>query len=105
MFPSLQAKEERQGDTVLVGRVMVPCSRGQEQVHRLVLSQTQLHRVHSLLRTWAPPAAPCTPPNTPLLRWDQGPLQDQQGRNQEVLQEERIFIVCEKHADLCQCDG
>ncbi|KAF3845156.1 hypothetical protein F7725_008319 [Dissostichus mawsoni] len=53
-FPStlfVKAKEERQGDTVLVGRVMVPCSRGQEQVHRLVLSQSQLHRVHSLLRT------------------------------------------------------
>ncbi|MFT7800337.1 dynactin subunit 1 isoform X3 [Arapaima gigas] len=42
-------KEERKGDTVLVGKVMVPCSRGQEQVHRLVLSQPQLHRVHRLL--------------------------------------------------------
>ncbi|XP_029315847.1 dynactin subunit 1 isoform X2 [Cottoperca gobio] len=53
-FPStsfVKAKEEKQGDTVLVGRVMVPCSRGQEQVHRLVLSQSQLQRVHSLLRT------------------------------------------------------
>ncbi|XP_034432648.1 dynactin subunit 1 isoform X11 [Hippoglossus hippoglossus] len=53
-FPStsfVKAKEEKQGDTVLVGRVMVPCLRGQEQVHRLVLSQSQLHRVHSLLRT------------------------------------------------------
>uniref|UniRef100_A0A8D3A6L7 Dynactin subunit 1 n=1 Tax=Scophthalmus maximus TaxID=52904 RepID=A0A8D3A6L7_SCOMX len=53
-FPSasfVKAKEEKQGDTVLVGRVMMPCARGQEQVHRLVLSQTQLHRVHSLLRT------------------------------------------------------
>ncbi|KAM7376328.1 hypothetical protein PAMP_006069 [Pampus punctatissimus] len=53
-FPSnsfVKAKEEKQGDTVLVGRVMVPCSRGQEQVHRLVLSQLQLQRVHSLLRT------------------------------------------------------
>ncbi|XP_071369514.1 dynactin subunit 1-like isoform X2 [Centroberyx affinis] len=53
-FPStsfVKAKEEKQGDTVLVGRVMVPCPRGQEQVHRLVLSQTQLQRVHSLLRT------------------------------------------------------
>uniref|UniRef100_A0A8D3A757 Dynactin subunit 1 n=1 Tax=Scophthalmus maximus TaxID=52904 RepID=A0A8D3A757_SCOMX len=47
-FPSASFK---QGDTVLVGRVMMPCARGQEQVHRLVLSQTQLHRVHSLLRT------------------------------------------------------
>uniref|UniRef100_A0A4W6DQC7 Dynactin subunit 1 n=2 Tax=Lates calcarifer TaxID=8187 RepID=A0A4W6DQC7_LATCA len=53
-FPSttfVKAKEEKQGDTVLVGRVMVPCPRGQEQVHRLVLSQPQLQRVHSLLRT------------------------------------------------------
>ncbi|KAK5857752.1 hypothetical protein PBY51_010976 [Eleginops maclovinus] len=53
-FPStmfVKAKEERQGDTVLVGRVMMPCSRGQEQTHRLVLSQSQLQRVHSLLRT------------------------------------------------------
>uniref|UniRef100_A0A8C4I125 Dynactin subunit 1 n=1 Tax=Dicentrarchus labrax TaxID=13489 RepID=A0A8C4I125_DICLA len=53
-FPStsfVKAKEEKQGDSVLVGRVMVPCPRGQEQVHRLVLSQFQLQRVHSLLRT------------------------------------------------------
>ncbi|KAM9341617.1 dynactin subunit 1 [Symphorus nematophorus] len=53
-FPStsfVKAKEEKQGDSVLVGRVMVPCPRGQEQVHRLVLSQCQLQRVHSLLRT------------------------------------------------------
>uniref|UniRef100_A0A7N8YMK3 Dynactin subunit 1 n=1 Tax=Mastacembelus armatus TaxID=205130 RepID=A0A7N8YMK3_9TELE len=48
-FPStsfVKVKEEKQGDTVLVGRVMVPCPRGQEQVHRLVLSQSQLQRVH-----------------------------------------------------------
>uniref|UniRef100_A0A3B4X781 Dynactin subunit 1 n=1 Tax=Seriola lalandi dorsalis TaxID=1841481 RepID=A0A3B4X781_SERLL len=53
-FPStsfVKVKEEKQGDTMLVGRVMVPCPRGQEQVHRLVLSQCQLQRVHSLLRT------------------------------------------------------
>ncbi|XP_076604662.1 dynactin subunit 1 isoform X1 [Chaetodon auriga] len=53
-FPStsfVKAKEEKQGDSVLVGRVLVPCPRGQEQVHRLVLSQLQLQRVHSLLRT------------------------------------------------------
>ncbi|XP_058472370.1 dynactin subunit 1 isoform X7 [Solea solea] len=52
-FPStlfVKVKEEKQGDAVLVGRVMVPCLRGQEQVHRLVMSQSQLHRVHSLLR-------------------------------------------------------
>ncbi|KAM4540596.1 dynactin subunit 1 isoform 4-T4 [Fundulus diaphanus] len=53
-FPStsfVKATEEKHSDTVLVGRVMLPCPRGQEQVHRLVLSQSQLHRVHSLLRT------------------------------------------------------
>ncbi|XP_075905626.1 dynactin subunit 1 isoform X3 [Nelusetta ayraudi] len=53
-FPStlfVKAKEERQGDPVLVGRVMVSCPRGHEQVHRLVLPHTQLQRVHNLLRT------------------------------------------------------
>ncbi|XP_041827715.1 dynactin subunit 1 isoform X3 [Melanotaenia boesemani] len=53
-FPSttfVKAKEETHGDTVLVGRVMVPCPRGQEQVHRLVLSQSQLQKVHSMLQT------------------------------------------------------
>ncbi|KAK7904117.1 hypothetical protein WMY93_016724 [Mugilogobius chulae] len=49
--PFVKAKEEKLGDAVLVGRVMVPCPRGQEQVHRLVLSPNQLHRVHSLLKT------------------------------------------------------
>uniref|UniRef100_A0AAQ5YYJ5 Dynactin subunit 1 n=1 Tax=Amphiprion ocellaris TaxID=80972 RepID=A0AAQ5YYJ5_AMPOC len=44
-----QAKEEKQGGTVFVGRVAIPCTRGQEQVHRLVLSQQQLHKVHRLL--------------------------------------------------------
>uniref|UniRef100_A0A3B3R703 Dynactin subunit 1 n=1 Tax=Paramormyrops kingsleyae TaxID=1676925 RepID=A0A3B3R703_9TELE len=51
-FPStsfVKAKEEKKDDTLLVGKVMLPCSRGQEQVHRLVLSQPQLHRVHRLL--------------------------------------------------------
>ncbi|XP_058242605.1 dynactin subunit 1 isoform X2 [Hemibagrus wyckioides] len=47
----VKAKEERMRDEVLVGRVMVPCARGQEQVHRLVLSQYQLQRVHRLLQT------------------------------------------------------
>ncbi|KAG5265502.1 hypothetical protein AALO_G00243200 [Alosa alosa] len=47
----VKAKEERRGETVLVGRVMVPCTRGQETVHRLVLSQPELHRVHRLLLT------------------------------------------------------
>ncbi|XP_070403130.1 dynactin subunit 1 isoform X8 [Nothobranchius furzeri] len=53
-FPSasfVKANEEKHVDTVLVGRVMLPCPRGQEQVHRLLLSQTQLQRIHSLLQT------------------------------------------------------
>ncbi|XP_068607635.1 dynactin subunit 1 [Brachionichthys hirsutus] len=53
-FPSIsfvKAKEEKRSDPVLVGRIMVPCPRGQEQVHRLVLSQRQLQRVHRLLQT------------------------------------------------------
>lgn len=45
----VKAKEEKQGGTVFVGRVAIPCSRGQEQVHRLVLSQQQLQQVHNLL--------------------------------------------------------
>ncbi|XP_054457216.1 dynactin subunit 1-like isoform X2 [Anoplopoma fimbria] len=51
-FPAscfLKAKEEKQGGTVFVGRVTIPCTRGQEQVHRLVLSQQQLQKVHRLL--------------------------------------------------------
>ncbi|KAM9477316.1 dynactin subunit 1 isoform 2-T2 [Clarias gariepinus] len=47
----VKAKEEKMRDKVLVGRVMVPCARGQEQIHRLVLSQHQLQRVHRLLQT------------------------------------------------------
>uniref|UniRef100_A0A673YCB6 Dynactin subunit 1 n=1 Tax=Salmo trutta TaxID=8032 RepID=A0A673YCB6_SALTR len=51
-FPcSSFVKEEKRGDMVLVGKVMMPCSRGQEQVHRLILSQPQLQRVHRLLLT------------------------------------------------------
>lgn len=45
----VKAKEEKQEGTVFVGRVAIPCTRGQEQVHRLVLSQQQLQKVHSLL--------------------------------------------------------
>ncbi|GAA6228248.1 dynactin subunit 1-like isoform X3 [Lates japonicus] len=51
-FPAssfVKAKEEKQGGTVFVGRVSIPCTRGQEQVHRLVLSQQQLQKVHRLL--------------------------------------------------------
>ncbi|CAB1335718.1 unnamed protein product, partial [Coregonus sp. 'balchen'] len=47
----VKVQEEKRGNMVLVGKVMMPCSRGQEQVHRLVLSQPQLHRVHRLLLT------------------------------------------------------
>uniref|UniRef100_A0A8C1F9R6 Dynactin subunit 1 n=1 Tax=Cyprinus carpio carpio TaxID=630221 RepID=A0A8C1F9R6_CYPCA len=47
----VKAKEEKKGDAVLVGRVMMPCARGQEEVHRLVLSKIQLQRVHRLLQT------------------------------------------------------
>ncbi|XP_072313144.1 dynactin subunit 1-like isoform X2 [Eucyclogobius newberryi] len=47
--PFVKAKENH-SDAVLVGRVMLPCARGQEQVHRLVLSPNQLHTVHSLLQ-------------------------------------------------------
>ncbi|XP_018601907.2 dynactin subunit 1-like isoform X1 [Scleropages formosus] len=49
--PFIKATEEKKGDTVLVGKVMFPCSRGEEQVHRLVLSHQHLHRVHHLLMT------------------------------------------------------
>lgn len=45
----IKAKEEKQEGTVFVGRVAIPCTRGQEQVHRLVLSQQQLQQVHRLL--------------------------------------------------------
>uniref|UniRef100_A0A3B4AVH1 Dynactin subunit 1 n=1 Tax=Periophthalmus magnuspinnatus TaxID=409849 RepID=A0A3B4AVH1_9GOBI len=47
----VKAKEERQEGTVLVGRVHISCSKGQEQVHRVVLSQGQLQHVHHLLST------------------------------------------------------
>uniref|UniRef100_A0A673YCU1 Dynactin subunit 1 n=1 Tax=Salmo trutta TaxID=8032 RepID=A0A673YCU1_SALTR len=47
----VKVQEEKRGDMVLVGKVMMPCSRGQEQVHRLILSQPQLQRVHRLLLT------------------------------------------------------
>ncbi|XP_041738651.2 dynactin subunit 1-like [Coregonus clupeaformis] len=47
----VKAKEEKQGGTVFVGRVAIPCAKGQEQVHRLVLSQQHLQQVHRLLMT------------------------------------------------------
>uniref|UniRef100_A0A3Q1IZW2 Dynactin subunit 1 n=1 Tax=Anabas testudineus TaxID=64144 RepID=A0A3Q1IZW2_ANATE len=48
----VKAKGEKQGGTVFVGRVSIPCTRGQEQVHRLVLSQQQLHHKDHSFRTW-----------------------------------------------------
>ncbi|MGH0129887.1 UNVERIFIED_CONTAM: hypothetical protein FKN15_053591 [Acipenser sinensis] len=51
-FPSssfVKAQVEQKDDTVLVGRVMFPCPRGQEQIHRVVLTPPQLHKVHRLL--------------------------------------------------------
>ncbi|CAJ1086748.1 Dynactin subunit 1 [Xyrichtys novacula] len=45
----VKAKEEKQTGHVFVGRVALPCIHGQEQVHRLVLSQQQLQKVHRLL--------------------------------------------------------
>ncbi|KAM6959647.1 dynactin subunit 1-like isoform 6-T6 [Tautogolabrus adspersus] len=45
----VKAKEEKQGGTVFVGKVAIPCIPGQEQVHRLVLSHQQLQKVHGLL--------------------------------------------------------
>ncbi|XP_042615262.1 dynactin subunit 1a isoform X3 [Cyprinus carpio] len=53
-FPSasfVKAKAEQQSGSVLVGKVMIPCARGAEQTHCLVLSQQQLQRVHRLLMT------------------------------------------------------
>ncbi|MGH0159060.1 UNVERIFIED_CONTAM: hypothetical protein FKN15_067205 [Acipenser sinensis] len=45
----LKAQVEQKDDTVLIGRVMFPCPRGQEQIHRVILTQPQLHKVHRLL--------------------------------------------------------
>ncbi|KAK3523426.1 hypothetical protein QTP86_032731 [Hemibagrus guttatus] len=53
-FPSstfIKAEGEKKCGTVLVGKVMIPCSRGKEQAHSLVLSQHQLQRMHHLLMT------------------------------------------------------
>ncbi|XP_027013797.2 dynactin subunit 1a isoform X3 [Tachysurus fulvidraco] len=53
-FPSstfIKAEGEKKYGTVLVGKVMIPCARGKEQTHSLVLSQHQLQHVHQLLMT------------------------------------------------------
>uniref|UniRef100_A0A8C5W4H6 Dynactin subunit 1 n=1 Tax=Microcebus murinus TaxID=30608 RepID=A0A8C5W4H6_MICMU len=52
IFPSsafLRAKEEQQDDTVYVGKVSFSCAAGLGQRHRLVLTQEQLHQLHSRL--------------------------------------------------------
>ncbi|XP_066515730.1 dynactin subunit 1a isoform X2 [Hoplias malabaricus] len=50
--PFIKAEEEkRRCGTVLVGKVMIPCSRGKEQAHSLILTHPQLQQVHHLLMT------------------------------------------------------
>ncbi|XP_051996498.1 dynactin subunit 1a isoform X2 [Xyrauchen texanus] len=49
--PFVKAKDEQKSGSVLVGKVMIPCARGKEQTHCLVLSQQQLQNVHRLLMT------------------------------------------------------
>ncbi|XP_077586851.1 dynactin subunit 1-like isoform X2 [Stigmatopora nigra] len=52
-FPTasfVKANQEKYDDCVLAGRVLIPCPRGQERVHRLLLTQRQLLYVHGLLR-------------------------------------------------------
>nr|XP_060635459.1 dynactin subunit 1 isoform X3 [Anolis sagrei ordinatus] len=44
--PFLKAKEEQKEDTVYIGKVTFPCQPGHNQVHRLVLTPEQLHRLH-----------------------------------------------------------
>nr|XP_023837797.1 dynactin subunit 1 [Salvelinus alpinus] len=48
-FPISSFVKAKEGGTVFVGRVAIPCAKGQEQVHRLVLSQQHLQQVHRLL--------------------------------------------------------
>lgn len=51
-FPSsdfIKAKEEKREDTVLIGKVTLPCQPGQGQLHRLVLTPEQLHHLHERL--------------------------------------------------------
>uniref|UniRef100_A0AAY4B781 Dynactin subunit 1 n=1 Tax=Denticeps clupeoides TaxID=299321 RepID=A0AAY4B781_9TELE len=47
----VKAKEERSGETVLMGRVMVSCSSGEEIVHQLILPQPLLQKMNYLLMT------------------------------------------------------
>ncbi|XP_054845711.1 dynactin subunit 1 isoform X2 [Eublepharis macularius] len=47
--PFLKAKEEQKKDTVCIGKVTFPCQPGHGQVHKLVLTPEQLHKLHARL--------------------------------------------------------
>nr|XP_056711173.1 dynactin subunit 1 [Euleptes europaea] len=47
--PFLKAKEEQKEDTVYIGKVTFPCQPGHSQVHKLVLTPEQLHKLHTRL--------------------------------------------------------
>ncbi|XP_063165754.1 dynactin subunit 1 isoform X2 [Candoia aspera] len=47
--PFLKAKEEQKDNTVYIGRVTFPCQPGHGQVHKLVLTPEQLHKLHARL--------------------------------------------------------
>lgn len=47
--PFLKAKEEQRDDTVYIGKVTFPCQPGHGQVHRLVLTAEQMHKLHTRL--------------------------------------------------------
>ncbi|XP_053110527.1 dynactin subunit 1 isoform X1 [Hemicordylus capensis] len=47
--PFLKAREEQKEDTVYLGKVTFPCQPGHGQVHRLVLTPEQLHKLHTRL--------------------------------------------------------
>ncbi|KAM6441115.1 dynactin subunit 1 isoform 1-T1 [Liasis olivaceus] len=47
--PFLKAKEEQKDNTAYIGRVTFPCQPGHGQVHKLVLTPEQLHKLHTRL--------------------------------------------------------
>ncbi|KAJ6658613.1 hypothetical protein lerEdw1_020001, partial [Lerista edwardsae] len=47
--PFLKAKGEQKEDTVYVGKVTFPCQPGLGQVHKLVLTPEQMHKLHTRL--------------------------------------------------------
>lgn len=47
--PFLKAKEEQKDNTIYIGRVTFPCQPGHGQVHKLVLTPEQLHKLHARL--------------------------------------------------------